>query len=170
MSELNHHNDATGLVASAASATGSKPYLGDIHDVDHLLRVFTEGVTSRFAQVGRGELTPEEAADADRDACETMGEAFCGNDNSYAVIVGWNGVGLATYIRARMAELVQPDDDDVQIVAQAFATFTHHIYSAIKAHGKEHGAEGPEGADLIDTLQENIRSFTWLLLGIESNE
>lgn len=164
MSEVNHHNDATGLVASAAQATGAKPYLGDIHDIDQMLRLFTEGVTSRFEQVGKGLLTPNNAADADRAACLDMAKVFCGQDDGYASIVGWNGKGLADYVRTRMGESVQPDEDDVQIVAQAFATFVHYIYGAITQHGNA------EGTELVDALQENIRSFTWLLIGLESNE
>src|SRR5471032_2930536 len=99
MSEVNHHNDAAGLVASAAQATGAKPYLGDVHDVDQMLRQFTEGVTSRFEQVGKGLLTPNNAADADRAACLDMAKVFCGQDDGHASIVGWNGKGLADYVR-----------------------------------------------------------------------
>jgi ferredoxin len=163
--DLNHHNDPTGLAASAAEATGARPYLGDVNDIDHLLRQFTEGVTSRFAQVGRGQLAPDAAAEADRAECLRMAEVFDGQDDAYATIENWNGEGLANYIRARMAESVQPDEDDEQIIAQAFALFVHRIYGAITAAGAS-----PDQDALVAALQDNIRSFTWLLVGLESNE
>lgn len=163
--ELNHHNDASGLVASAAEATGARPYLGDVNDIDQLLRTFTEGVTNRFAQVGRGQLAPDAAADADRAECLRMAEVFDGQDDGYATIENWNGEGLANYIRTRMAEAVQPAEDDEDIIAQAFGVFVHRIYGAISAAGAN-----PDQDALVAALQDNIRSFTWLLVGLESNE
>jgi len=163
--ELNHHNDPTGLAASAAEATGALPYLGDVDDIDRILRQFAEGVTGRFAQVGRGQLTPNAAADADKAECQRLAEIFDGQDEGYTSIQNWNGEGLANYIRSRMSEAVQPDDDDEQVIAQAFATFVHSIYGAIAAAG-QHSDEKA----LADELQEIIRSFTWLLVGLESNE
>jgi len=162
---LNHHNDPAGLVSSAQEATSDRPYLGSIEDIDQLLRAFTEGVTSRFAQVGRGQLTPDAAVAADQAECVRMAEIFDGQDEGYASITNWNGEGLANYIRSRMAEAVQPSEDDEDIIAQAFAVFVHRIYGAITAAGS-----APDPHALADTLQDNIRSFTWLLVGLESNE
>ncbi|QNJ57424.1 hypothetical protein Dolphis_118 [Pseudomonas phage Dolphis] len=163
--DLNHHNDPSGLAASAAEATGARPYLGDVDDIDRVLRQFVEGVTSRFAQVGRGQLTPNAAADADKAECLRLAEIFDGQDEGYASIENWNGEGLANYIRSRMSEAVQPDDDDEQVIAQAFATFVHSIYGAITA-----SAQNSDEKALASELQEIIRSFTWLLVGLESNE
>lgn len=163
--DLNHHNDPTGLVNSASEATGTRPYLGDIHDIDQLLRQFTDGVTSRFAQVGRGQLGPDDAAAADSAECVRLAEVFDGQDEAYATIENWNGEGLANYIRTRMAEAVQPSEDDEEIIAQAFALFVHRIYGAINAAGA-----APDQDALVAALEDNIRSFTWLLVGLESNE
>ncbi|MNC64397.1 hypothetical protein D3C75_1145950 [compost metagenome] len=64
-----------------------------------------------------------------------------------------------------MGESVQPVEDDEEVIAQAFAMFMHQIYGAINAAGAH-----PDEEKLAVTLEENIRSFTWLLAGIESNE
>ncbi len=165
MSDLNHHNDPTGLAASAAQAAGARPYLGDLHDIDQLLRQMAERVTSRFAQVGRGELTPDAAADADRADCQRMAQIFDGQDPDYASIENWNGDGLAQYILSRMSEAVQPDEDTEEVIAQAFALFVHRIYGAITAAG-----ERPDEAALAEALADNVRSFSWALVGLESNE
>ncbi|BCP56276.1 hypothetical protein K32_48930 [Kaistia sp. 32K] len=163
--ELNHHNDPSGLAASAKEASGQRPYLGDLDDIEKLLRAFTDGVTSRFAQVGRGQLTPDAAATADREECLRMAGVFAGLDDDYAAIEHWNGEGLANYIRARMVEAVQPGEDDESVIAQAFGVFVHRIYGAIAEAGSS-----PDAEALSVTLLENIRSFTWLLVGLESNE
>jgi hypothetical protein len=166
--ELNHHNDATGLVESARRATGDAPYLGDINEIDQILRKLTADVTGRYAAVGRREIGAEDAALSDRAECHRLAEVFDGQDNGYVVIEHWNGEGLATHIRGRMGEVVQPHDDDEQIIAQAFGVFVHRIYGAIGAMAAD--PDEVEQAELAETLDENIRSFTWLLAGIESNE
>ena len=163
--DLNHHNDATGLVRSASDATGTRPYLGDVNDIDQMLRQFVEGVTSRFAMVGRREMGMNEAALTDKAECLRLAAIFDGQDIEYATIEHWNGEGLANYIRNRMAETVQPSEDDEEIIAQAFAAFVHRIYGAINEAG-----DSADPSSLIGALQDNIRSFTWLLVGLESNE
>jgi hypothetical protein len=163
--QLSYHNDAAGLVQSAEQASGPLPYLGDLHDVDQILRKLNENVINRFAAVGRGQMSQQEAAEADQAECIRLGEVFDGQDLGYNSIEHWNGNGLANYIRNRMGETVQPAEDDEQIITQAFAMFVHQIYGAINEAGAN-----PDEAKLAETLDENIRSFTWVLIGIESNE
>ena len=78
---------------------------------------------------------------------------------------GWNTGGLAQRVRGKMAESVQAGEPDAAVLAQAFAVFVHHIYDQLNITG----AGGTE-AELQDGLNENIRSFTWLLVGLDSNE
>lgn len=163
--QLNHHNDATGLAQSARQADSILPYLGDVVTIDQILRKLTEDVTWRFAAVGRGLMPQQDAAEADQAECRRLGEVFDGQDEGYTVIEHWNGSGLANYIRKRMSETVQPSEDDEEIIAQAFAMFIHQIYGAINAAGGH-----PDELKLATTLDDNIRSFTWVLAGIESNE
>lgn len=163
--ELNHHNDPTGLAASAAEANGALPYLGDVGDIDRMLREFVDGVTSRFGQVSQGLLTPQVAAEADKAECLRMAAIFDGQSEDYAAITNWNGEGLAKHIRARMAEVVVTSDDDEDIIAQAFGAFVHSIYGSIGNAGR-HSDE----KSLAGELAELVRSFTWLLVGLDSNE
>lgn len=166
--QLNHHNDGTGLAASARNATGPLPYLGDLNVIDGILRKLTKDVTDRFAAVSHAQMSQPDAAEADHAECIRLGEVFDGQDADYTVIEHWNGDGLATYIRQRMSETVQPAEDDEQIITQAFAMFVHQIYGAIAAMPAD--PDEVEQAELAGTLDDNIRSFTWLLAGIESNE
>lgn len=162
--ELNHHNDPSGLLRSLEAA-GDRPYLGDAGTVEKILRDLVGGITYRFAEVGRGNLTPQEAAEADRGECERLAAVFDGQDDRYAAIEHWNGEGLANHIRGRMAEAVPDDEDDELVIAQAFAVFVHGVYSVIAQAG-----EGQSEEDLAASLQDLVRSFSWVLVGLESNE
>lgn len=163
--ELNHHNDPSGLLHSLSEAGGDRPYLGDVDAIDKILRELVGGITYRFAEVGRGNLTPQEAADADRSECERLAAIFDGQDEGYAAIQNWNGEGLANYIRSRMAEAVPADEDDETVIAQAFAVFVHGVYGVI---GK--AADGQSEEDLAASLQDLVRAFSWTLVGLESHE
>lgn len=159
------HNDATGLVESARQANSDLPYLGDTEAVDRILRELTAGVLDRFDRVGRGLLSPSDAADGDQAECVRLGVAFTGGDPAYAMVPLWNANSLGNRVREKMAEVVQPDEPDAAVMAQAFAVFVHHIYDQLNITGN-----GGTEAELQDGLNENIRSFTWLLVGLDSNE
>lgn len=163
--ELNHHNDPTGLLQSARQANSGLPYLGDTHAVDKILRELTAGVLDRFDRVGHGLLTPNDAAAADQAECVRLGTAFTGGDAGFAIVPGWSTGGLANRVRDKMAETVKAGETDDQVLAQAFAVFVHHIYDQLNVAGN-----GGSEAELQDGLNENIRSFTWLLVGLDSNE
>jgi hypothetical protein len=164
--ELNRHNDPTGLLQSARAATGSKPYLGSIDGIDSLIRTFAGGVIDRFDKVGHGILTPNDAADADRAECIRLAGIMVGLDDSFAPMPGWTDGGLAAYVRARMSEAVTPDEPDAEVVAQAFASFVHSIYDTL---GNISDMDAPSDDDLAK-INDHVRSLTWLLVGIESNE
>lgn len=164
-SELNHHNDPSGLLRSLAAAAGDRPYLGDVDAIDKILRELVGGITYRFAEVGRGNLTPQEAADADRSECERLAAIFDGQDEGYAAIQHWNGEGLANYLRNRMAESLPADEDDEAVIASAFAVFVHGIYSLINKAG-----EGMSEEELKARMEDHVRAFSWALVGMESNE
>jgi hypothetical protein len=164
--ELNRHNDPTGLLQSARAATGSKPFLGDIDIVDRLARVLVAGVITRFDNVGHGILTPHDAAEADKAACIELGVIMTGGDASYAPMPGWTDGGLAAYVRARMQEAVSPDEPDAEVVAQAVASLVHSVYETL---GNISDIETPSDSDLAK-INDHVRSLTWLLAGIESNE
>ena len=163
--ELNHHNDGAGLVQSARQANGDLPYLGDTDTVDRILRELTAGVLDRFDRVGHGLIAPNDASAADTAECKRLGVAFAGGDSAFAVVPGWNTGALADRVRAKMAETLAADETDADVMAQAFAVFVHHIYDQLNAMGS-----GGSEAALQDGLNENIRSFTWLLVGLDSNE
>ena len=163
--ELNHHNDPTGLVQSARQANSDLPYLGDTDAVDRILRELTAAVLDRFDRVGLGLLTPDAAADADRAECERLGLAFAGQDQSFAVVPMWNTHVLPERVRVKMAETIQSGEPAASVMSQAFAVFIHHIYDQLNVTGS-----GGTEAELQDGLNENIRSFTWLLVGLDSNE
>jgi hypothetical protein len=160
VAELNHHNDPTGLAASAKAA-GKATYLGSQELTDRLVRSFVADVMSRFDQVGQGRLVPNDAAAADRAGCEKLADIFLGNDKSFEPVKGWNGKPLADFIRSRMYSAVQ-DEDDRSVVAQAFAVLVHHVYDAIRA--------GESEAKMIDDINGAIKSLCWTLHGVEVNE
>jgi hypothetical protein len=160
-----YHNDATGLAEAACQANSGLPYLGDTETVDRILRELTAGVLDRFDRVGHGLRTPGAAADDDRAECERLGLAFAGQDPGYAVVPIWNTHVLPERIRTKMAETIQAGEPDAAVLAQAFAVFVHHIYDQLNITGN-----GGTEAELQDCLNENIRSFTWLLVGLDSNE
>lgn len=160
MAELNHHNDPTGLAASAKAANQPN-YLGSRELTDRLVRGFVSDVMARFDQVSSGRLVPSDAANADRAGCEQMADVFLGADSRFEPVKGWNGKPLADFIRNRMYSAVQ-DEDDRSVVAQAFAVLVHHVYDAIRADESE--------AKMIDDINGAIKSLCWTLHGIEVNE
>jgi len=131
--------------------------------VDKLLRQFTADVLDRFDKVGSGLITPNDSAEADKGECLRLAGIFSGDEDGYAELPGWTGYGLAEYIRDRMGEIVQ-NGDDRDVIAQAFAVFLQHIYAQLRRMGSVPDEQ------VQDALTENIRSFTWLLIGLESNE
>ena len=152
--------DATGLVASAKHAGSELPFLGDEAVLDGLLRKLAGGVFERFAQVSAGTLTPSQASATDQEACHQLARILIGQDRAYQPVPGWSKHGLADSIRSKMNEAVQAEDD-VSVVAQAVAVFIHGIYAAINA------LEDPsQQSEVQEQLNESIRSFVWLLLGI----
>lgn len=158
--QLNHHNDPTGLLASAKQAANAG-YLGDRELVDRLVRDFAGGVMNRFDQVGDGRLTPNDAAEADKAECQRLARVFLGQDPQYAPQPGWNGSGLAMYVRVRMKEAVQPEDDE-SVLAQVFAMLAHVIYDQIR--------NTTDAAKMAEQINEAIRSLSWLLLGLEQHD
>lgn len=159
--QLNRHNDATGLLQSAKQA-GAANYLGDREVVDRVVRDFAAGVLSRFEQVGDGLLTPNEAAEQDKAACQDMALIFTGRDDDYAIQSGWNDGALVMYVRNRLKEAIQPEDD-LSVMAQAFAMLVHVIYDQLRNGGTD-------AANLAAEINEAVRSFSWLLLGIEEHD
>lgn len=164
--ELNHHNDPTWLLHSARAAAGDKPYLGDLEVIDAIIRQFVAGITERFERVGMGLLTPNSAAEADKAECIRLGGVFTGADSTYTPMPGWTDGGLANYVRNRMHESVTPDEPDNEVVAQAIASLVHSVYSMI---GEVADLDEPTQEQMAK-LNDHIRSLTWLLAGIESNE
>lgn len=162
--ELDRQNDPTGLAESARIASGERPYLGDVEAIDKILRQFTAGILARFDEVGHGLKTPADAADADRAECERLAAVFTGADPAYAAVPGWSTGALARSVAAKLNELSHAGAD-AEVMAQAFAVFVHKVYGVINSFD----GPGAESA-MQDELNEDIRSFTWLLVGLDSNE
>lgn len=160
MAELNHHNDPTGLAASARQA--SKPnFLGSHELVDRLVRGFVSDIMARFDQVASARMTPNDAAAEDSKACVTMGAVFSGEDKRFEAQPNWTGTPVADFIRGRMHSAVQPGTDS-EVIAQAFAVLAHEVYDAIRENQPEE--------EMIDRLNEAVRSLVGMLLGVEAHE
>ena len=163
--KLDRHTDPSGLVESARAATDGRPFLGSFPDVERILRGFAGEVITRYDEVGSGTLTPSDAANADRAECQRLAAAFCGQDESYAPSRGWSGTVLADHLRTRMELVLQPEEDDAQLVAQAFAVFVHNLYDLMR----EVSAGAPE-AEVQATLTGYVRTFSLALLGVDGND
>lgn len=163
MTQLNHHNDATGLMMSLHAA-GSKPDLGNMDTVEKLVRQFVFGITHRFGLVGMGALTPAQASAQDRAACEQMGKIFTGQDHAYHSMTGWHDGALAAFVRERMSESINTEEPDDQVVAQAFALLAHSTYASIRS------LDGGDGGDAAQRLGDHIKSTVWMLVGLQSDE
>lgn len=155
--------DATGIAASLREAHTGKPYLGDVAVLDGLIRQMTGRIFERYQLVGVGEITRDAAVQADKEECHQLARILIGQNEGYGAMSGWTDGGLADYIRSRMKEAVH-DEDDVSVVAQAVAVFVHGIYRHI---GR---IEADNEKEVQAALNEDIRSFVWLLVGLESNE
>lgn len=164
MTELNHHNDATGLMMSLHASTGPKPDLGNMETVEKIVRQFVFDITHRFELVGMGATSPTDAAAQDRAECERMGKIFTGQDPEYRLMPGWNDGPLAAFVRERMGESINTDEPDDQVVAQAFALLVHSTYATIRS------LDGSGGADATERLGDHIKSTVWLLVGLQSDE
>ena len=60
--KLDRHTDPSGLLESLRAGSGGRPYLGNLADVDRILREFASDVITRFDEVGHGVLTPSDAS------------------------------------------------------------------------------------------------------------
>jgi transposase len=164
--ELNHHNDPTWLMHSVRAASGTNPYLGDIGEVDAIVRRFVAGVIERFEDVSNGISTPDAASEADKQACLTIGAIFTGQAPHYTPVKGWTDGGLANYVRQRMEESAHPNESDAEVVAQAAASLVHSVYAMVI----EMADAAEPSQEQIAKMNDHIRSLVWLLAGIESNE
>lgn len=163
--ELNMHTDPSGLVASLKAATDGRPYLGEPAVVERLLRQFAAEVFTRYDEVGHGILTPADAANADRAECLKLAGIFCGQDAGYAPVREWTGKPLADHLRQRMDRDLQPDDDDVQLVAQALAVLVHRLYDVLR-----HGSDGAPESALMEETEAAVRSMAMALVGVVGND
>lgn len=158
--KLNHHTDPSGLVRAARAVQGQSG-LTDILVVDGILRAFTLRVLSRYRQVGRGVITPNDAASADYADCVATAAIFDGETEVYTPVDGWNGAGLAASLRAQMG--VPDGTSDRDTISEAFGHFVSHIYDRLRRFGDDEQEDA-----LQEGLSENIRSFAWVLIGMQS--
>lgn len=163
--KIDRHTDPSGLLASVQAANDGRPFLGDIHAVEKLIRQFAAGVLERYDEVGHGVLTPDDAANADRDQCLKLAGVFCGNDPAYAPVRNWTGARMAEHLRNRMERELALEEDDVQVVAQAFAVFVHSIYDLLRE-----ASDGAPEEEVQATLTAAVRSFSMALVGVVGND
>lgn len=163
--KLNLHTDPSGILASLREATDGRPFLADITVVEGLLRHFASEVFTRYDEVGHGVLTPEDAAVADRAGCLQLAGVLCGNDPAYAPVRGWTGHALADHLRNRMERDLQPDEDDLQVVAQALATMVHRLYDVLRAAN-----DGAPQSAVMAEAEAAVRSMALALMGVVGND
>jgi hypothetical protein len=163
--KLDRHTDPSGLLESLKAATDGRPFLGDIREVERIVRGFASEVITRFDEVGHGVLTPSDAAEADRAQCLKLAMVFTGADPAYAPVRNWTGKQLADHLRNRMERELVPDDDDVQLVAQAFAVFVHSVYDLLRE-----ASAGAPGEETEQTLVAAVRSISMALVGVVGND
>ena len=163
--KLDRHTDPSGLLESLRAGSGGRPYLGNLADVDRILREFASDVITRFDEVGHGVLTPADASAADMARCLELGRAFAGQGDAYITVPGWNGKALADHLRLQMVASLQPEEDDAKLIAQALAVFAHQIYDLLR----EASADAKD-EDLQQSLEASVRSMAFALLGVVGND
>lgn len=162
--ELDRHTDPSGLVESLRHADSGQPYLGDLGAVEKIVREFAGEIITRYDEVGHGVLTPEDAANSDRAQALALGKAFAGQDQGYATVRDWSGKPLADELRRRYAQLLQPDDDDAQLIAQRFGLFIHRVYDALREL-----ARGVDAEAVQQELGARARELAQDLVGVNTN-
>lgn len=162
MNELNHHNDASGLMQSlhASNSRDAKINLGNMRAIDDLVRKFVFDILDRFDRVGAAVMSPSQASQADTDECVRLGKIFAGRDDKYTPLADWNGKRLADHIRWTMGGAIQADDPDEGVIAQLFAVLVHSVYAEIKVLKDSTG----------DNLNALIHSTVMTLVGITPND
>jgi hypothetical protein len=162
MTELNHHNDGSGLIRSldAAKADSTKVSLGNMHAIDDLVRKFVFDILDRFDKVSAGVMTPDAASAEDKARCVALGKIFAGQDPAYQPLPDWNDSRLASFVRSTMSGVIHPDEPDEGVLAQVFALLLHNVYREIRGMSDDSGVR----------LNKAIHSTVMLLVGIESNE
>lgn len=163
--KLDRHTDPSGLLESLRAGSGGRPYLGNLADVDRILREFASDVITRFDEVGHGVLTPADASAADTARCLELGRAFAGQGDAHITVPGWNGKALADHLRLQMVASLQPEDDDAKLIAQAFAVFVHQVYDLLR----EASGNAPE-EEVQASLVGSVQSMARTLLGVVGND
>lgn len=156
--QLDRHTDGRALAASAkaAQAEGS---LSNLSTIEGLLMKLSGEVVARFAEAGDGQLTPEDAANADLQACWDLALVFTGGNDEYATDPSWHGGALAAYLRNKLS---LEGGSDQEVVAQAFGVFVHFIYDNLRQSDDEEVLKA--------ALLENVRSFSWALAGLDTDD
>ncbi len=164
--KLDRHTDPSGLLESLRAASGGRPYLGSVQDVDYLLRELASDVITRFDEVGHGVLAPADASAADMAQCLRLGAVFAGQDEKYVPVPGWNGKPLADHLRLQMVASLQPEDDDAKLIAQAVAVLAHQIYDLLREASTGTAADEDTQATLVGSIQSLART----LVGVVGND
>lgn len=155
---VDRHTDGRALAASAKAAQEDGS-LSNVSVVEGMLLALSGHVLERYGKVADGELTPEDAANEDLQACWDLALIFSGGSEGHATDTAWNGGGLAMYLRSKLS---LSDGTDAEVIAEAFGVFVHHIYDNLRGLDDE--------AALKTALLENVRSFTWALTGLDTDD
>ncbi|WOL24340.1 particle associated protein [Yersinia phage fHe-Yen8-01] len=156
--ELNHHTDPAGLNRSVNEADGSA-YLGSIDVVRQLLMGFASDCVSRIAKVQSNQMTEKEGMEADRAQALNTANIFAGQTPGFQPLPGWNGFGLANYLKTRYG-LGTDETQDNMVIAHAMARLIHGVYGAFEQGGSD---------EQIGTrIRSSVESLTLMLMGVES--
>ena len=120
-----------------SSREPGKPNLASIDVVGGIVEQAVRNTLRRMQNVSDGDMSLEEAAQADERLVHWLTETFCGRNKHFASAEGWNPSGLADYIREVFSgDLLKAGrhapSSDAEVVAWVAYRFLRGLYELIK--------------------------------------
>ena len=120
-----------------SSREPGKPNLASIDVVGGILEQAVRNTLRRMQQVSDGNMSPQEAAQADDRLVNWFTETFCGRNKHFASAEGWNPCGLADYIREVFSGDLQKagrhaPSSDAEVVGWVSERFLQGFYELIE--------------------------------------
>lgn len=158
MGKRSAHTDAIELLTSIQAVKG-KPYLGDRKVIDGLLRQLVSGVLIRIGAVGQGELTKDDAIQADHSECVELARILQGQSPDYLPVPDWTDGELLASLQVSLFRKI-----DIMLPGNEFMDHVICLFIA-KIYETAHRNEQDAGL-MIKAVNAEIDQMSALLLGV----